>query len=127
MIDIIKWIVANVPSEILFVLLFVFFILEYRELKQLRGMIKKIDKDYNEHIDKSVQSNRETLRSRLRKLHLEMQCSVYAGKRIQEQIIEEFYCSFDLYQELGGNGYIKRLKCEVDDWLDDQREKEALK
>lgn len=80
-----------------------------------------MQKNYAEHIKTSKQSDREMMRGRLRKLHLEICFAVKAGKLVEEQVIEEFYSTFDIYSDLGGNGYIKHLKNEVDEWIADQR------
>lgn len=124
----IQWIVTNIPTDILLTLIIVFLFFDRHNTKKVRGEILEdlayLKKNYSEHIKKSTQTDREVLRGKIRRLHLEMGCSRQAGKDIKEQVIEEFYSAFDVYITLGGNGYIKHLKEEVDEWLEEQRHEE---
>lgn len=117
-----KWIVGNVSSDFLQIVFIVLFYFVFRQMNGLKKLMLAIKNNYEQHIAQSRSSDRENLRSKLRKLHTEMSFLVRANKLIPETLIEEFDKSYDLYTELGGNGHITRLKEELDSWLDLQRQ-----
>ena len=122
MLDTAKWIVGNVSSDFLQIVFVVLFCFVFRQMNGLKKLMLGMKNNYEQHIAQSRSSDRENIRSKLRKLHMEMSFLFRAKKDIPDQLVEEFYCAFGLYRELGGNGYIKHLKEEIDSWLDMQRE-----
>ena len=121
MIETIKWTISSISNDFLQVIYFILFYFVFRQLKQLKDLMTVIKGNYEEHIAQSTSSDRENLRSNLRKLYIEIDCTMQSGKKISEPVIEEFFSSYDLYVRLGGNGYIKHMKEDVECWLEDQR------
>jgi len=120
---IIKEVLSTIPTDILFTIIVIFLIKEARQIKNLNENFLLMRKDFENHVKKNEQSDREVLRGKLRRLHLEISFAVQAGKRIPEQLVEEFYSMYEIYKKLGGNGYIEHLKEEVDRWLETQEER----
>lgn len=75
-------------------------------------------REYDKHIQDSIDSDRERLSTELRKLYEEIECLVEAKKCIPEELLSEFYNKHDLYVNRNGNGYHKRLKQKIDKWTE---------
>lgn len=75
-------------------------------------------REYDKHIQDSIDSERERLSTELRKLYEEIECLVQAKKCIPEELLREFYNKHELYDNRNGNGYHKRLKQKIDKWTE---------
>lgn len=116
-------IIQQIPSQVLFFCIFVILYFQSRSMLKMKKLLLSVKSNYDAHIIQSTESNRENLRSNLRKLHSDMFCTIMAGKEIPEVLIEEYYEAFELYKKLGGNGYIKHQAAEVDEWVEEQSTK----
>lgn len=127
--NLVKEILGHVPVELEIFLGFVIICtLAYffqRQLIHIRTSISDLAKtmvafkrEYDKHIQDSIDSDRERLSTELRKLYEEIECLVQVKKCIPEELLREFYNKHELYVNRNGNGYHKRLKQKIDKWTE---------